>query len=465
MGQSAHPGRTGGAVAGGAVAGGAVAGGAVAGRAAPARRAARRPGRAGRSRAAGALLAAALGSVGLAGCGTSVSAATTVLQRASDVLVVHPDGSVIRGVDGLRLHPGDVVRTGPGGRVDLHTLDRVVYLGSQASMQVYNGVHDALRHGAAVVDSLHGPGLRVDLAGLSLSVPSGSATRAERSVTVRVGSLAGPATVTNSVGRQVTVPALDQSIFGGDALPDTTTPLRLTDDDGEQHTVPALVHDDRELGNLADGIDSTRRAAVHVVTAAWHSGLLPTPPGVQVSEQVLPVLIAAAVHGDAAQRADRYRDAVALRAAGGSWGVVARRVGVDAAQVLAAFANYTATHPAGFVGGVPIAFAQLVTGATPGGPNGAGGAGGTGSGGNGSGGSGGGGSGGSPSPSPSPSGVVGTVDTLVNDVLGLLPTPTPSVNLVVPLGSAPPPAVSATPKATPKPTPTVSPRPVPVPLP
>jgi hypothetical protein len=369
----------------------------------------------------------------LSGCGSSVAAATTVLQGIpgnGSVTVTHADGSSVRGVNGLRLRPSDVVRVGDAvsDRAELFTRSRVVYLAPQSSIQVLNGAHQLLRHGAAVVDAQHGPGLQLDLAGLTLTTPSGAAVRAERSVTVRIGALAGNADVESSVGRHLTIPALSQTVLGGDALPDTLTPLQLTDDDGEAHAVPALVRDDKSLRSLAAGIDSTGGAAARIVTASWHGPLISAPAGTARSEQVLPLVIAAAGGGN--DEAGRYRDAVSLRAAGGSWGVVAHRVGVGATSVLTAFAEFAAGRASGQVGTVPGVFVAPNVSGRPGttgqGPGGGGGNGGPGGGG--------GGGGGSPTPSPSPSpssspGVVGTVTELVGGVLGLLPTPTPTISL------------------------------------
>ncbi|MBV9292386.1 MAG: hypothetical protein JO222_08045, partial [Frankiales bacterium] len=228
-----------------------------------------------------ALLAAstAAATVVLSGCSTSVANAATVLQGAVGTSVVHPDGRTLAGVDGLRLHAGDVVRTGNGGRAALVTQGRVVYVGSDAAVTVINGATEELRHGAAVVDALHGPGLRLQVANLVLETSAGTAVRAERSVTVRVGSLAGQATVSSSTGRRLTIPPLGQAVVGGDALPATTTPLQLTDDDGEARTVPDLVHDDETLNSLARGIDNTGATTARVVDAAWPGPLAPAPAG------------------------------------------------------------------------------------------------------------------------------------------------------------------------------------------
>lgn len=356
------------------------------------------------------------------GCGTPLSAATTTLDGVIDVTVVHPDGAVVAGVNGLRLHRGDVVRTGPSGRAELRTRGRVVYEGSDAAVRMIDGASAELRHGAVVVDAQHGPGLALSVAGLRVGTSSGTALRAERSVTVRIAALAGDASVDSSTGRHLDVASLSQVIVGGDALPDSTadSPLRLTDDDGEAHTVPALVRDDLALDTLASGIDNTGSSTVRVVTAAWHSGLDPLPAGVADSEQVLPVVIAAASGGDTAAH---YSTAVQLRRDGASWGVVAHRLHTTSAAVLAALQAFEKGAATGQVGTIPAALAFL-SGGGPTGPTHHGG-----------GGSGPGGTSSTPGahPSPSPSGSPDVVGGTIDRVLKLLPTPLPTSTSILPL--------------------------------
>jgi hypothetical protein len=401
----------------------------------------------------------AAAAVVLAGCGSSTAHATTTLAGVVDAQVVHRDGSVVPAVDGLRLHHGDVVRTAAAGRAELRTRGRVVYEGSDAAVQVLDGATAELRHGAVVVDAQHGPGLALGVAGLAVATGHGSAVRAERSVTVRIASLAGSTAVTNGAGRHLEVPALTQAVVGGDALPDSTagSPLRLTDDDGEAHAVPVLVRDDLALAALATGIDGTGTSTARTVLGAWHATLQALPAGVARSEQVLPMILAATRPADAA---DRYKQAVGLRRAGASWGVVAARLGTSATAALAALQSFEHAVATGQVGSVAAAVAALVGTPVPGGagagagagrgggttsPAGAGGGGGSGSG------SGSGSGGGQPSPSPSSSPSSGLVGGTIDRVLSLVPTPLPTpsrttvVRVPVPLPSAAVPSLPALP--------------------
>ena len=292
------------------------------------------------SRAGAVALACGLLVAGtVTGCGSPLSAATTTLRGVVDASVVHANGAVVTAVDGLHLRRGDVVRTGAHGRAELQTRGRAIYEGSDAALQMIDGARADLRHGAVVVDAKHGPGLSMSLAGLQVSTGSGSAVRAERSVTVRLGALAGSVGVDSQTGRHLQITPLSQAIVGGDALPDTTadSPLRLTDDDGEARAVPGLVRDDLALNSLAAGIDNTGDSTVRLVTAAWHAGLESLPSGVGRSEQVLPVVIAAAAGHDVKSG---YDNAVVLRRHGASWGVVAHRLHTTSAAVLAALSAF-----------------------------------------------------------------------------------------------------------------------------
>ena len=364
----------------------------------------------------------------LTGCSTSVAASPTTLRGVLSATVVHTDGTTRPAIDGLKLRPGDVVRTGDGGRAELVTQNRVVYVGSQAAIQVVDGAHQVLRSGAVVADAQDGPGFALDVATFAVTVAPGSAIRAERSFTSRIAALAGATDVRSAAGRQLTINALHQAMVGGDALPDTTTPLRLTDDDGEAHAVPDLVRDDETLNGLARGIDSTGPSTARVITASAELGSLTAPTGVGRSDRLLPAVIAAT--GSAAGAHVRYDRAVGFRKAGGSWGVIAHLLGVRAQGVVATLAAFERTQPPGRIGSVAAVLATAGHGA--GGPGGGQGTNngsdnnGTGNGDNG----GHNGGGPSPSPSPSPSGPVGTAVDRVNDtvgeVLSLLPTPSPS---------------------------------------
>jgi hypothetical protein len=290
-----------------------------------------------------------------------IDTATTFLVNAKDASIVSASGSSRPATSGEAITSGEVVTTGARGYAQLLTRGRVVLLSDDAALEVVNGEHQQLRSGTAVVNALEGPGLMLDLAGDSVSVPGGSATEASRGVSVRVGSLSGPAAITSTSGRRLAVPRLSQAVLSGDALPSVTTPLHLTDSNDEAAVVPRLVSDDLALKALARGIDTTGRSTAQVIDASWTGTRQPVPDSHSRSERVLPVLIADATHVGSKQQ--RYDDAVAWRAEGGSWGVVLHLLDGEATAVESTLATLQqATQPAGQVGTVVTQPIGVVTG-------------------------------------------------------------------------------------------------------
>lgn len=283
-----------------------------------------------------------------------IAKAATTLAAVRDATVVAPNGNAVPARDGQRVSNGDVVRTGRTGSAALLTRGRVVYVESSAAVAVINGAHQQLRTGRAVIDALHGSGLRLDLASDVLSVPSGSATEAERSVSVQVGALAGPTQITSATARRLTVPSLGQAVINGDALPGTTTPLHLRDDAAETAAVPTLVNDDVALNDLAQGIDSSGGAAAQVIETGWTGTTAPMPLAIPRSEHVLPMVIADATAAAGGTTQDRYNRVVDWRRAGGSWGVVVALLNAPASVVEATFNTLQRQQPTGQIGTVSI---------------------------------------------------------------------------------------------------------------
>jgi hypothetical protein len=220
-----------------------------------------------------------------------------------------------------------------------------------AVIAVVDGAHQELRTGTAVYDAQHGDGLRVDIAGDHLTVPNGSAIEAQRSVAVRVGALAGPAQITSSAARRLTVRPLTQAVLNGDALAASTSPLHLFDSAGEARAVPALVDADQRLKTLASGIDASGPVAASVISATWHGPTASIPAAAPRSEQVLPIVIADATSTGATTADERYQSVVSWRRAGGSWGVVLAYLSGSPSKVEATFASLQKGQPNGQLGG------------------------------------------------------------------------------------------------------------------
>jgi hypothetical protein len=284
-----------------------------------------------------------------------VAKATTTLSGVHDAALLAPDGHSARARNGERVPDGDTVVTRRGGSAALVTRGRIVYVEHSAAIAVVNGAHQQLRTGRAVVDALHGPGLRMDLATDVLTVPAGSATEATRSVSVSVGALAGPATVTSATARRLTIRALSQAVINGDALPSVTTPLHLDDRPAEARAVPALVGTDEAMRTLAAGIDSSGGSAAQPIEAAWTWSTKAAAPRAPSSERVLPMVIAQATAASGGTVEERYDHVVDWRRAGGSWGVVVAMLSGRSGQVEATFASLERHAPVGQIGTVTLA--------------------------------------------------------------------------------------------------------------
>jgi hypothetical protein len=371
----------------------------------------------------------------VSGCGSGGGSAVTRLTEAADAQVITATGQAVAARPGLTLHVGDEIRTAADGAAVFATGGRRGYLGAQASYIVRGRGAGVLQRGAFVVDGRNGPALAVTSGPVTAHVGR-SAVRVEHGFTVRVGVLAGRAVSVAgdpAAGpRDMSVPALYQVVVAGRGLT-KATPLTLTDDDAERLVAADLVGDDIQLNRTAAALNEGNegRAIMRIANADFGATANPRRA---VSETALPMAMARAVVGSATNPAAlklHYGQAMSLRAAGGSWAVVARLIGTDA----------TATSRAidALLVGVPGAGTVLASG--PGGAAAAAGNGGgtragsTGRNGSSSGGGNGRGGGGSsnqppggtsnpPGPSPSPS----PVQQVIDGVLGMLPpvVPTPS---------------------------------------
>ena len=364
----------------------------------------------------------------LSGCGGGGSSATRLAESA-DAQVVTAAGQSIAAHPGLTLHVGDEVRTGPGGAAVLVTGDRRAYLGGQGNYTVRGRSAGVLRHGAFVVDARHGPALAVTSGPVTAQIGR-SAVRVEHGFAVRVGVLAGRAVTVSAdpaTGpQQMSLPSLYQVVVAGRGLTGKT-PLTLTDDDAERLVVSDLVGDDTQLTQTAAALDTGAegRAIAQVVSADFGSSAVPRRG---ISEIALPMAMARAVTGSSTDQtalATRYGQARTLRDDGGSWAVVARLIGTDATATSHAIDALLIGVPSA---GTVLAVAPVGTGAgagTSGGASGTRTSGGNQPGDNNTGShapSSGNSPGPSPSPSPSPS--PGTLQKVVDGVLGVLPPAT-----------------------------------------
>jgi hypothetical protein len=267
----------------------------------------------------------------LTGCGRDVRdervaladvAATTVLSGSSSHAAA----------DGEHLRKGDRLRTASGGHVTLVVRGRRVLVGGASEVAVPDGATVALTRGALLVDHRHGPGVTVLAGDTTVDQVRTGAVRVERSLSVAVAAVSAGVRVSTATGQRLDLPALYQVGAAGRALPSNGTPLQLRDDAWERAVASDLVADDLHLNDLASGLDA---GGVTTLPAAYR----PSSAGTRASDAVLAAAIGRAAGRDDAARARAVARAAALRAAGGSWGVVARLVRTKAVDVGTALAD------------------------------------------------------------------------------------------------------------------------------
>jgi hypothetical protein len=272
------------------------------------------------------------------------ASAETALAEGEGVTLTRADGSVQELAIGDEVPRGATASAGPDGAV-LRTRDRDVLLGGEAAVTVVDGASQVLRAGFVMVDARRGPGVSIETAAAVVTTPDGAVSRIEPGALLRVGAFAGDAVQVRAAGRRATTelsPLFQVQVPVG-GLPAGVAPLALTGDAYERRLAAALVADDRALGDVGRALDSAGeqgpavlaalRTALPAVAAA-DPAVLPAAqsPGRQApfaappSEAGLAFLLAAARDGEQARLADRYTQVRALRADGGSWGVVARLV-------------------------------------------------------------------------------------------------------------------------------------------
>jgi hypothetical protein len=281
--------------------------------------------------AAGSLLAA----VALATSGVDVAKADTVLRNVRAATVQEPGGASRPGVDGMVVPLGATVTTAPGGSVSLVTAGRVVLLGSDTAVSVYDGSREQLRKGLVMVDARRAGDLRLEAGAATVSAERGSIARIERGALLRTATFRGDVSV-RAAGRRATVDvdALKQVQVPYGAVPGRVTALALTHDTWEQRYASGLVASDDDLNKIAKSLDSNG-ATRAVVAAAVPASYRPSAPlaGESASEQTLGYLVSRAARNGGEKTFGQVRG---YREEGGSWGVVAALVGADVARVSSA---------------------------------------------------------------------------------------------------------------------------------
>lgn len=390
-----------------------------------------------------------ISAVGFAALRTDTASADTVLVRGPGATLELADGTRRVAVEGQRVPRGATVLAGAAGAV-LQTRDREVHLGGSTGVTVLDGLRQVLRSGFVLVDGSDAPGVQMETPAGIVTTADDSLVRVDGGALVRAGVLRGDAASVRAAGRRATaqVPTYFQVQVPTGGLPGTASPLVLSGDAYERALAADLVRADDDLNSLASRLDANGPAG-RVVLTALRTQLAGAPviapaaatPGPSAGgDRALGFLVATAAAADDDSLAQRYERVGDLRAAGGSWGVVAAIVSAEVDQVAAALSALLDPEVTPVLASEPFDLGAVLDPASSGaGPDGPAGSGGDGSAPpSGGGGGNDGPDGGSdpqpqPSPSPSPSPedptepVTEVVDEVVDTVLDLIsPSPSPS---------------------------------------
>jgi hypothetical protein len=277
-----------------------------------------------------------------AGLAVLVASTTTLVLRSSDpasadtfvaasyqAQVYLPDGTNHAPVEGERLPKGAELHTGKLGGAKLQTGGRAVYVGALTTLQVLDGVHQAMlgsqadgTGGSVFVDARRGAHLDLDTKAGRVRVADKALTRVEaRPQFLRVAAYNGRSAVT-PVGRSATtaVPGLHQVQVGYDALPGAVSPLALIKDAWDERLANDLNANDTDLSNFAIELAGTEGATV--ISFAPASLRTSATTAASRGQDALALLIAQASRTKR-ERTDVLAEVRSFFAAGGSWGVIA----------------------------------------------------------------------------------------------------------------------------------------------
>lgn len=255
---------------------------------------------------------------------------TAVVNDVVNATIVSASGGRSTARIGSALPVGARIITGsaPGATARLMVGERVIWLGAGTTVTRETQRGFILDRGSIIGGGTGGSPLviRSDEALISPSVIG--AWRVDRGFTTRVASYRGVVHINTDSGGVLDVSPLHQASAAGTALPPTAGPLQLTPGDArERAVVPGIVSLDGYLSRVAAGLDGGNPRGHRVAAAvATTFGLGQSMAAEPVSERVVPAVIAEAVSGT---NRSGYTAARALRADGGSWGVVAVLAGAN----------------------------------------------------------------------------------------------------------------------------------------
>ena len=296
---------------------------------------------------------------------------TAVVNDVVNATIVSASGGRSTARMGSSLPVGARIITGsaPGATARLLVGERVLWLGAGTTVTRETQRGFILDRGSIIGGGTGGSPLVIRSDEALISPSFISAWRIDRGFTTRVASYRGDVHINTDSGGVLDVAALHQASAAGTALPPTAGPLQLTPGDArERVVVPGIVSLDGYLSRVAAGLDGGNPRGHKVAAVVAHAfGLAQSTAAEPVSERVVPAVIAEAVSGT---KRSGYTTARALRADGGSWGVVAVLAGASEIsplqQAVASLLDLTETpSPPGLTAQTPSSEGRSTTQAAP----------------------------------------------------------------------------------------------------
>ncbi len=274
-----------------------------------------------------ATLAAVVLVTGVVVSARGVDAADQATTVSAGALVVTASGRHVA-KDGETVPRGAEVRTADGAT--LVTGGREVALAPGTAVTVLDGVRQRVTEGSVLVTTpVDGPRLTLSSPAATLRVPGRrAAVRLDLGSQLRATSYEGTA-VLSVPGRKVTrtVGRLHALQVAQGSAPGAAAPLHLRDGDPwERSVLPAVVANDLDLQGLVRDFARPGSPVAATLPAAERP-VDSRDADVVTAERTLAYALASG-------RTDAtYREALALRQAGGSWGVVAALVEAESSNV------------------------------------------------------------------------------------------------------------------------------------
>lgn len=314
------------------------------------------------------------------------------------------------------IQAGDRVVLSRSGIAQLNLAEGREFELISADVRVASETQLDLRKGS-VLAALVGPGA-VEVDGVRATTDR-STFRVDRAISMRTGVYTGSVEVRLGSER-LRIPRLRQAVIAGGEIPGTEKPLRIDPQDRwDRRFLQAALDLDLRLANFGRGLEAQLGPGSGLdffnrVLPVGDLGFLSPFLGNRRSDVLIGLAIAAEASGGSLRRTSRTFDrAFTLWNDGASWGLIAFELEVTQQSLFGRLLDALRRSGIFGAGGAagPGTLAGGPSGASQPAPGGSGG-----------------GQGPQPSPSPSPSpSPTDPVQDLVEEIIGLLPSPTPSL--------------------------------------